>query len=255
MNILYFIYNEIIYRPLFNLLVFLYNIIPGQEIGIAIILLTIIVRLLLYKVNGKSIKSQRELQEIQPLIKEIQQKYKDDKEKQAKELMAVYQKHKINPFSGCLPLLIQFPIIIALYRVFLSGFQDDKLSALYSFVANPGHINAVSFGVDLSVSNIYLAVLAAVLQYYQTKSIMGGVMKKKSEVSVKADIDKTPEEKMQEFTQSLTKNMMYMMPLMTLIFAMTLPSGLALYWSVTTLFAIVQQYFIIKKRKAENQAV
>jgi YidC/Oxa1 family membrane protein insertase len=255
MNILYFIYNEIIYRPLFNLLVFLYNVIPGQEIGIAIILLTIIVRLLLYKVNGKSIKSQRELQEIQPMIKEIQQKYKDDKERQAKELMSVYQKHKINPFSGCLPLLIQFPIIIALYRVFLSGFQDDKLNALYSFVANPGHINAVSFGVDLSVSNIYLAVLAAVLQYYQTKSIMGGVMKKKSESSVKADADKTPEEKMQEFTQSLTKNMMYMMPLMTLIFAMTLPSGLALYWSVTTLFAIVQQYFIIKKRKAESQAV
>jgi YidC/Oxa1 family membrane protein insertase len=255
MNIVYFIYDELIYRPLFNLLVFLYNVIPGQEIGIAIILLTIIVRLLLYKVNGKSIKSQRELQEIQPLIKEIQQKYKDNKERQAKELMAIYQKHKINPFSGCLPLLIQFPIIIALYRVFLSGFQDDKLNALYSFVANPGHINAVSFGVDLSVSNIYLAVLAAVLQYYQTKSIMGGVMNKKPENSVKADEDKTPEEKMQEFTQSLTKNMMYMMPLMTLIFAMTLPSGLALYWSVTTLFAIVQQYFIIKKRKAENQAV
>ncbi|MDD3190581.1 MAG: YidC/Oxa1 family membrane protein insertase [Candidatus Pacebacteria bacterium] len=253
MNILFFIYTELLYRPLFNLLVFLYNIVPGQDIGVAIILLTIIVRLALYKVNGKSIKSQRELQEIQPEIKELQKKYKDNKEKQAQELMALYQKHKINPFSGCLPLLIQLPIIIALYRVFLDGFKDESLMHLYSFVPNPGHIQAISFGfVDLSVSNIYLAVIAAVLQYFQTRSIMNVSKDKENPKEEKNEGEKTPEEKTQEFTQAMSKNMMYFMPFLTLVFAMSLPSGLALYWSVTTIFAIVQQYLIIKRRREDN---
>lgn len=253
MNILSFIYNDLIFRPLFNLLVFLYDIIPGHDIGVAIILLTIMVRLALYKVNGKAIKGQRELQEIQPEIKAIQQKYKDNKEKQAQELMAVYQKRKISPFSGCLPLLIQFPIIIALYRVFLNGFHDESLKSLYSFVPNPGHLNAISFGgiIDLALPSVALALLASVLQYYQTKSLMSVAAKKKAEAEPKKEGEMSQEEKMQEFTQSLSKNMMYMAPVLTFVFGMTMPSGLALYWSVTTLFAIVQQYFIIKKRKGE----
>lgn len=248
MNILALLYNEIIYRPLFNLLVFLYNIIPGNDIGVAIIILTILVRLILYKVNAKSIKSQKELQDIQPEIREIQKKYKDNQEKQAQELMAVYQKHKINPFSGCLPLLIQFPIILALYHVFLNGFKDESLNSLYSFVSNPGHLDAISFGsINLAASNIYLALLASILQYYQTKSLMAVSMNSQTEKT--SDAEKSPEEKMQDFAQSLSKNMMYTMPVVTLLFAMGLPSGLALYWSVTTLFAIVQQYFIMKRQK------
>lgn len=255
MNILYFVYNDLIYRPLFNVLIFLYNVIPGHDIGIAIIILTILVRLALYKVNGKAIKSQRELQEIQPEIREIQQKYKDNKEKQAQELMAVYQRHKINPFSGCLPLLIQFPIIIALYNVFLNGFRDESLKLLYPFITNPGHLNAMSFGgvVDLSHPNVYLALIAGVLQYYQTKGLMDVAKKKQEEVVKRGDEEKTPEEKMQEFSQALTQNMMYMMPVVTFLFGLSLPSGLALYWAVTTLFAIVQQYLIIKKRKAGEE--
>jgi YidC/Oxa1 family membrane protein insertase len=255
MNILSFIYNDLIYRPLFNLLVAIYNVVPGHDIGVAIILLTILVRLVLYSINSKAIKSQRELQEIQPEIKEIQQKYKDDKEKQAQELMAVYQKHKINPFGGCLPLLVQFPVIIALYRVFLNGFHDENLKFLYSFVPNPGHLNAISFGglVDLSKPYIYLAIIAAVLQYFQTKTLMAvNKEKRAAQGEKKAGEEKTAEEKAQDFTQALSQNMMYTMPAMTFIFALRLPSGLALYWSVTTLFAIVQQYLIINKRK-ENQ--
>lgn len=255
MNILSFVYNDLIYRPLFNLLVFIYDIVPGQDIGVAIILLTILVRLVLYKVNGRAIKGQRELQEIQPLIREIQQKYKDDKEKQAQELMAMYQKHKISPFSGCLPLLIQFPIIIALYHTFLNGFRDESLSLLYPFVPNPGHMQSLSFGgaIDLAVPNVALALIASFLQYRQTKSLMDVANQKKSEQEKKREEEMTPEEKMQEMAQSISKNMMYMMPVMTFMFGMTLPSGLALYWSVTTLFAIVQQYLIIKRRKEDKE--
>jgi YidC/Oxa1 family membrane protein insertase len=256
MNILSFLYTDLLYRPLFNLLIFFYNIIPGHDIGIAIILLTVLVRLVLYKVNDRAIKSQREMQEIQPEIKEIQQKYKDNKEKQAQELMAVYQKYKINPFSGCLPLLVQFPIIIALYRVFLNGFHDENLKFLYAFVHNPGHLNAISFGgiIDLSVPNFSLALLAGILQYFQTKTLMDVAKKGKDDEKKedKKEEEKSAEEKMQDFTQSMSQSMLYMMPVVTFVFGLKLPSGLALYWSVTTLFAIVQQYLIIKKRKEEE---
>lgn len=248
MNILATLYNEGIYNPLFNLMVFFYNVVPGHDIGIAIILLTLFVRLLFYSINGKAIESQKKMQEIQPKIKEIQKKYKDDKEKQAKKLMEFYQKNKINPLSGCLPLLIQFPILIALYQVFINGFKDESLSVIYSsYISNPGHIDPLFFGlINLSETNIYLALIAGGLQYFQTKMIMGD---KKEEKKEEKSLNKTPEEKTQEFVQNITKQMIYIMPVMTLVFAMSFPSGLALYWAVTTLFAIIQQHIMFKKQK------
>ncbi len=247
MNFLTWTYNEAIYRPLFNLLVFFYNIIPGHDIGIAIIVLTVFVRLALYPLNGKSIKSQRQLQEIQPKIKELQQKYKDDKEKQAKKLMELYQKNKINPLSGCLPLLLQFPILIALYHVFMNGFKDESLSMLYSgYISNPGHLNAISLGfIDLSSPNTVLALVAGSLQFFQTKMLMSTKETPKEKEKIE---EKTAEEKMPDFAQTMNKQMLYIMPVMTFIFALQFPSGLALYWAITTAFAIIQQYLIMKKQ-------
>ena len=126
MDLLITAFNEILYRPLFNILVLLYNIIPGDDLGIAIIVLTIGIKLVLYPLNQKAIKSQKALQELQPKIKEIQKKYKD-KTQQAEELLKLYKEAKINPFSGFLPLLIQIPILIALYKVFL-GINGNQLN-------------------------------------------------------------------------------------------------------------------------------
>ena len=96
--------------------------------------------------------------------------------------MELYQTHKVNPLSGCLPLLLQFPILIALYHVFINGFKDESLAILYPFVYNPGHIDAISLGIiNLSETNIYLAVIAATLQYFQSKMLMGGKTKEKEE--------------------------------------------------------------------------
>lgn len=251
MNILSFIFNDLLYYPLFNLMVFFYNIIPGNDIGIAIIMLTLLVRFVLYPINTKAIKSQKQLQEIQPKMKKVQAKYKNDKEKQAKALMELYQKHKINPMSGCFPILMQFPILIALYWVFLNGFKDESLSIIYPFISNPGHIDPMFIGfVNLSETNIVLAFIAGILQYFQTKMIMGN--KKEEKDKEKEEKEKTPEEKTQDFAQSMSKQMIYFMPVLTFVFAMSFPSGLALYWAVTTLFAIVQQYIIIKKTKKQE---
>ena len=109
-----YLYNEFLYRPLFNLLVFFYNTIAFSDVGIAIVLLTVFTRLIFLPLSQKAIRSQKALQELQPQIKAIQEKYKDNKEEQGRQVMAFYKQNKTNPLSGCLPLLIQLPILIAL---------------------------------------------------------------------------------------------------------------------------------------------
>lgn len=255
MNILLSLYNELIYRPFFNLLIFLYNLCPEYGIGFAVILLTVIVRLLLYQMNNKALKNQQMMQELQPEIRAIQQKYKKDEQRQAQELLAVYKKYKFNPFSGCLPILIQIPIILTLYSVLLNGLQGNQLNLLYSFVHNPGYINAFSFGINLAVTNVFLAILAAALQGVHTLMLVKS-MKKTQLPSVTPTKDQEGGEQdisaqMQDMVQNFSKTMMYALPVITLFITLQMPSGLALYWSVTTVFAVVQQYVVNNKKKQE----
>jgi YidC/Oxa1 family membrane protein insertase len=155
------IFNTILYQPIFNLLVWLYETIPGQDIGLAIIALTIIIKLVLFPFSHKAIKSQRALAQLQPKVDEVKKKFEGKKEEMAKAMMELYSKEKVSPFSSCLPLLIQLPILFALYRVMRDGLRSEHLDQLYAFVPNPGTIDSVSFGIiDLAVPSIVLAVLA-----------------------------------------------------------------------------------------------
>ena len=227
----------ILYQPLFNCLVFFYNYIPGHDFGVAIILLTVLIRIILYPTSVKAVKSQRGLQKLQPLISEIQKKYKDDREKQAKETLALYKKEKINPFSGILLALIQLPILIALYRVFWDGLNPKELTSLYSFVANPGNINGLFLHmIDLSKPNMVFAVLAGLVQYFQTKML-----------TPKSNPGQGPKDKTADFSAAMQKQMLYVMPVFTVIILISLPSALGLYWTVSGLFSIIQQYLIFKE--------
>ncbi|MFZ2835089.1 MAG: YidC/Oxa1 family membrane protein insertase, partial [Candidatus Moraniibacteriota bacterium] len=139
-----FLFNEFVYRPIYNLLIFLYNVIPLHDFGIAIILVTIIIKFFLIPLSRKQIESQKKMQELQPKLKAIQDKYKKDKEQQTKAVMAFYKENKANPFSGCLPLIFQMVFLIAIYRVLYNISQNDLMvngSDLYSFIYNPGQIN------------------------------------------------------------------------------------------------------------------
>ena len=118
------IFFTIFYQPIFNLLVFLYNTISWQDLGVAIVFLTIIVRLILYPLSKQAIKSQKSLQTIQPEIEAIKEKYKDEKEKMGPEIMALYKEKKINPFGSCLPMLVQLPFLFAIYRVFFNELKE-----------------------------------------------------------------------------------------------------------------------------------
>lgn len=236
MAILSLLFHEILYRPLLNALIFLYNVIPGHDLGIAIIVLTLIIRFLLYPLSKKAIEAQRAVANLQPKIKEIQGKFKNDKQAQTKAVMEFYREHKINPFGGCLPLLIQLPILIALYRVFISGLAPENLGGLYSFVQNPGSINTAFLGIiDLSAThNIPLSILAGALQFIQSKMML----------------KESPKSKFKgEMSSMMNKQMTYFMPILMVYFAFVLPAALPLYWVVITLFAIFQQRLIIKKHE------
>lgn len=239
-EILINIFNALLYKPLFNSLVLLYNYAPGHDFGISIILLTLIIRIIIYPLSVKAISSQKTLQKVQPKIQEIQKKYKDDKEKQAKEILEVYKTEKVNPFSGLFLAIIQLPILIALYKVFWQGLDPKELINLYNFVLNPVQINAVFLGIiDLSKANMIIAILAGIVQFYQTKMLMPP--KSQSVAS------KSP-----DFSQMMQMQMTYFFPILTVIILLGLPSALGLYWTTSGIFSIIQQHFILKNPQTEK---
>jgi YidC/Oxa1 family membrane protein insertase len=230
------IFDTLLVQPLLNTLVVFYNIIPGHDLGIAIILLTIAIRIVLSPLFFKSLKSQREMQVLQPKLNELRDKYKNDKEGQAKALMALYKEHKINPLASCLPLLLQLPILIALFIVFKIGLEHTALNEyLYPFVHNPGELKTSFLGfIDISRPSWIFGVIAAGAQFVQSKMML----------SQQNTTDPT--------AKALAIQTVYVFPVLTAIFALTLPAGLPLYWIVTTIFAIGQQYYIIRRTPVSN---
>lgn len=241
------LYTTVFYQPILNLLIFLYHYVPGQDIGLAIVALTIIIKAILLIPSAQSIRSQKALQAIQPEIDALKQKYGKDKEGLARELMGVYKRNKVNPLSSCLPVLIQLPFLIAVYQAFRAGLaQTDKLGALlYSFVPHPAHIGSVFLGmIDLAKPSIPLAICAGAAQFWQAKMLM----------TRRAPM-KVPGAKDEDMTAMINKQMLYMMPVMTIIIGIKLPGGLALYWLVTTLLTVVQQVYIFKQQKPATSLV
>lgn len=241
------LFHTLIYQPLYNTLIFLYNIIPGADFGIAIIAITLLLRFLLIPLYKKQIESQQKLQVLQPKIKAVQKKTKGNKEQQAKELMELYKEHKTNPFSGCLPLIIQLIFLIAIYNILISissaGLQVDT-AQLYSFVGDPGKINQFFISiVDLTKPSIVIAALAAIAQFFQAKMLMKTQDEKKAlEVSKKTGDDQQP-----DFAQMMSKQMLFLGPILTLVIGIKFAAGLSLYWLTSTLFMLVQQIYIEKK--------
>ena len=233
------VFNKILYQPLFNALILLYGYFPGRDLGVAIIILTLLIKTVLYPFGTMAIRAQKALSALQPKLEEIQKKYKQDKERLLKETLELYKKERINPFSGLLPLLVQLPILIALFQVFWKGLGSEQLNYLYSFVQSPGSIDTTFFGImDLSKPNFILAVLAGVTQFFQTKMITPT-----AKFAVRASSSKTP-----DFSKIMQKQMLYFFPIFTVFILWRLPSAIGLYWAVTSIFTILQQYLILKPK-------
>lgn len=232
-------FTTFFYQPILNLVIFLYNNLAFQDLGFSIIILTIIIKALLWPLSKKSIKSQKALQEIQPKIDNLKKEYKDNKQEMGQALMKLYKDNKVNPFSSCLPLLIQLPFFIAIFQVFRDGI-DKKLELIYPFILVPEQINQSFLGfMDLSRPVIYLAILAGVAQFWQVKMMMAKNKKVASPTGSKAE----------NMTAIMNKQMLYFMPALTIFIGVTLPGGLTLYWFTLTLLTILQQFLINKEEK------
>lgn len=261
-------------EPLGKFLYWIYNTVAFENYGLAIIIFTIIVRAAMFPLTLKQYKSTGEMQKVQPLLKEIQRKYANDKEKLNQETMKLYQEHKINPAGGCLPLLIQMPILLALWQVitkpltFMLGFTSETVNKLATtanvaknvyreidsityFIKNGlgdqvGNLNMFfpnhGFGVNLGsiptwhfdkliadpekIVLLILPLLAVATTYLTARMSM-------PKNTGNAD-------------NPMGKSMLYISPLMTLIFSFQFPAGLALYWVAGNIFAIGQQYYVNK---------
>jgi len=238
--------TQILYQPLFNILMLFYVYLPGHDLGLAIIALTLIIRLALAPSYVQTLRAQQELKRIQPEIDEIRKLHKDDQAKQSEALMNVYKANKVNPFSSCLPLLIQLPILYALYRVFMAGLNGDSLKLLYSwFPQVPTEINTAflhwlnipALEINLAHPNIYLAVLAGVAQLVQSWLMM--------------KFNPTPQGS--GTMKLINMQMMYLFPVLTVFIGMSLPAALALYWAATTVFTVIQQALVMNQFKRTNK--
>lgn len=232
-----YLFNTFFYNPLYNGLIFLIDIIPGGDAGIAVILLTLTVSILLFSISKKALKSQMKLREIEPelkLVKEIK-----DKQEQAKQMLFLYQKHGINPFSMILLMLIQIPILFALYYVFFGGgLPEIHTELLYSFVKVPEAVNMNFLGLmDISKRSIVLAVVTGLTQYFQAKFVLPpSPPKREGKTSFG-----------QDFAHSMNIQMKYTFPFIIFFIGLTLPSALTLYWSTRNVFTIVQEVFLKKR--------
>ena len=226
-------FETVFYQPIFNVLVFLYNILG--DLGVTIIVITILIKIILYPFSHKTLKAQRALQQLQPKLQELQKKFKNNKEQLAKATMELYKKEKVNPFSSCLPLLIQLPFLFAVFRVFRDGFKAESLDLVYPFIMRPETIDPTFFGLmDLSQPAIFIAVLAGLAQFWQTRMLTHTRQPK-----VKGSEDES-------MASMMNKQVMYVMPLVTVFIGAKLPGGLSLYWLVFTLLTVAQQYIVFK---------
>ncbi|MFA6524469.1 MAG: YidC/Oxa1 family membrane protein insertase [Candidatus Paceibacterota bacterium] len=230
------IWDVALYKPLVNALAFLVSVVPGGDIGIAVIILTLLVKTALYPLSQRSIESQAKMNLLSPELKKIKASGAS-KEEQAKQTMELYKKHKTNPFSGCLLVLIQIPIIFALYYVFYKGINFDS-GILYSFVHIPDNINMNFLGlIDIGKKSLILAILAGLSQFFQAYYM--------PKPAVSSDKGGGFAE---SFGKSMNMQMKYIFPFVVTFIAYSISGAIALYWITSNVFAIGQQIHAKKKK-------
>ncbi len=235
-----FLFNLIFYRPLYNILIVLSSI-PGHDLGIAIILLTLIVRFAFSPLSHKAIRTQKKLKELEPEINELKAKHKNNAEEQGRAMMALYKEHGVNPFSGLGLILIQLPLFFALYWI-----AQDNLASVstiaYSFVTPPAEISRLFLGlVDISGESVVLALLAGLSYFVQ------------AQLSIPPPAPKVEGQELSfgaEFARGMSFQTRYFIPIVITIAGFQLGAAVLLYWITTNLFSIGHELIVRRKAKA-----
>lgn len=233
------LFNTILYTPIVNALIFLYHGL-GNSFGLAIIALTIVLRGITIPLTIPALKSQKKMQGLQPELAKLKKKHLDKKQLQMAQL-EFYKQHGVNPGAGCLPQILQIIVLIALYQAFLKFINGGQIDG--------ATINMRFLWLDLSKSDPFyiLPVLAGLTQLIYSFMLRPGIEHPHSAISPKSRKSlNTPKQQAQEkdMAEEIQGQMTFMMPIMTVIISLKFPSGLALYWVITTVFSVVQQWFI-----------
>jgi len=246
-----FIWHTFFFDPVYNSLVFFIDVVRGGDVGIAIICTVILVKTVILPISLKAARTQLKMHELEPKLTEIKEKYKDKREMLALKTMEVFKEAKVNPFSSILLLFIQIPIVIALYFAVYSGggvaLPLINTALLYSFIPAPETVNMIFLGfLDITQKSVVLALLAGITQYIHTNLSLPP--------SKPRDPNAEPNFK-DDFGRSMQMQMRYVMPVLIMIVAYTISAAIALYFVVSNLFAIGQEYFVkYQMKKSKTRA-
>lgn len=238
-----FVWHTFFFDPIYNGLVFFIDAIPGGDVGLSIIAITVLVKFVLLPLSIKAAKMQKTMRDLDPKLKELKEKYKDDREALARATMDLYKEEGLNPFSGIFLALLQIPIIFALYFSVYSGgghpLPNINIDLLYSFIPVPETVDMIFLGfVDIASKSLPLAFLAGFTQFIQANlSLPKPEPRKEGENSMKAD-----------FARSMNINMRYVLPAVIGFVAYTLSASVALYFTISNLMAIAQEYVVRRHR-------
>lgn len=239
-----YIWHTFFFDPIYNSLVFFIDIMPGGDVGLAIIATVVLVKLILLPVSIKAVQTQKAMRDIDPKLKAIKEEYKDNREEQAKAMMAIYKKAKINPFASLFVVLLQIPIIIALYYSVYSGggvaLPNINVELLYSFIKAPVDLTMNFLGVvDITGKSIVLALLAGITQYIQVRLVMPKLPERLP--------DAKPSMK-DEMMRNMHVQMRFVMPVLIAVIAYTISAAIALYFLVSNVVTIAQEIYVRKHR-------
>jgi len=213
---------HILDQPILNALQFLYTWLPGQDFGVAVIVLTLLLRFILYPLSAKAFESQKAQMRIQDKVKALQEQYKGKKDELSRKLLELYRAEKINPFAAILPLLPQLLVLLSLYRVLNGGLGEGQLSL----------IDPLFFGiVDLGEKFWPFALAAGLSQFIQGKQVLPRQQKAGAK----------------DMSQNIQTKMVYFLPFLTVVFALQFPAALSLYWTTSNIFSVAQQWHLNKK--------
>lgn len=230
-----YLYNTIIFEPFYNGFIFLMNIFPFFDAGVIVIIFTIIIKIIILPLSIKASKAQIEMKGTEKDLAQIKEKFKDDKTEQSKKIMEYYKERGINPFASIFILIIQLPILIGLYQVFIkSGLPEINTAILYSFISAPVAINMMFLGlINISEKSVILAIIAGVTTYFQISHSTGPQTQSSG---TQGDIAK-----------AMAVQMKYIFPILMTFIAYTISSAIAIYFITSNLFAIAQEIYIKKK--------
>jgi YidC/Oxa1 family membrane protein insertase len=229
------IFGAIFYNPLYNFLILLIGIVPGGDVGLAVILLTLAVKIVLFPVILRGMRTQAMLRAIDPKIKALKEQFPKKRDEQAKATLALYKEYKINPFSALLPLLIQTPFLLALFFIFAKGgLPVIRLEVLYPFLHAPETISMHLFGYfNVGAKSLVLAIIAGGTQFLYGVFSLPKLEARKENASFSDD-----------FGRSFQMNMRYILPAIIAVFAYNLPAAVAIYWITGNLFGTLQELYV-----------